>query len=439
MHFRSIPHALSGLGFIRTPITRIGLVGIVSLTAIFFAPSASGEVYGKLKEPCYCNGISYKAGDYIGVAYDGEGTWALSTSTLPYSHIDKSKVDLIDTIYFNPPLKGRLKQAATLYEAYPDLIKDHSTLEQPYRSSAIPFRNANEVSVISREGSDYIIVVKGGDTDIRARVSVSSIDITSGSTKSGTRTNVYPFTYEASQKPNLPQDTLNSNILPLIIGFGVTLALLMFFIKRKSRVISHASAFPHGFTPELRARFPAHTIYFVPDEVRALLNISPTDGDPAYRENCDGWWSRMLKMWIQPPRDDAERAEREAKFWGIYATAFTVLNSARQPVLKPKQEILDFFRCWEKWIFRDFYAATGVIHKTIVEDWVRHFVNAKEALALDRKKFPDGYKAKEVEKALNAQERFIREIAPAHYEKWGEWFFSHVQQALGLSGFSCMA
>jgi len=191
--------------------------------------------------------------------------------------------------------------------------------------------------------------------------------------------------------------------------------------------------YPKGLSQELRARFHASKVYYVPDEIRELLKVSPEDGDPAYRENCDDWWSRMLKMYPEPPRDEAEREQREARFWRMYAQHFTVTDSTQKPVLTPKQDILDFFKYWEKWIFRDFYAATGVVHKSIVEETVRHVFDYEDACAIktvgSNTSLSNTQKRQDTDKAADAEKNFVRVTLPAHMEKWGGWFFSRVQQA----------
>ncbi len=191
--------------------------------------------------------------------------------------------------------------------------------------------------------------------------------------------------------------------------------------------------YPKHFTDELKKRFPASKIYYVPERMRALTNTDPEGGNPAYRENCDDWWSRMLRMYPQPPRDEAEREQREAGFWHMYAQHFSVVDSTQKPVLKPKQDILDFFKYWEKWIFRDFYAATGVVHKSIVEETVRHVFDYEDARAMktfgDNTSLSNTQKRQETDKALDAEKRFVHETLPAHYEKWGGWFYFHVQQS----------
>jgi len=42
--------------------------------------------------------------------------------------------------------------------------------------------------------------------------------------------------------------------------------------------------------------------------------------------------------------------QREARFWRMYAQHFTVTDSIAEASLTPKQDILDFFKYWEKWI-----------------------------------------------------------------------------------------
>jgi hypothetical protein len=138
-------------------------------------------------------------------------------------------------------------------------------------------------------------------------------------------------------------------------------------------------------------------------------------------EHAVGVWNHLLATYPAPPRSEAEREQREADFWNLYAGFFTTTDAKGKPSLKPKQEILDYFSALEKWIFREFYAATGVVNKTIVEESVRLFVEQRDAYISEIEH--------KIEKANDARERFDRETLPAHYEKEGEWFHFHIQEA----------
>jgi hypothetical protein len=69
------------------------------------------------------------------------------------------------------------------------------------------------------------------------------------------------------------------------------------------------------------------------------------------------------------------------------------------------------------------------VHKTIIEESVRHKLDAENTLALDHSNYPDGYVTNRLEKVADAEKRFILETTPAHFAKWGAWFHSHVQEA----------
>ena len=131
--------------------------------------------------------------------------------------------------------------------------------------------------------------------------------------------------------------------------------------------------------PQINARFPEYDIYRVPERVRSFLGLSPSNPHLTFDEHAVEVWKHLLETYPAPPQSDAERQQREADFWNLYAGFFTTTDAAGKPSLKPKQEILNYFSALEKWIFREFYAATGVVNKTIVEESVRLFVEQRDA------------------------------------------------------------
>ena len=122
-----------------------------------------------------------------------------------------------------------------------------------------------------------------------------------------------------------------------------------------------------------------------------------------------------------PPHSEAEREQREADFWNLYADFFTATDAKGNRPSNRSKRFWNYFSALEKWIFREFYAATGVVNKTIVEESVRLFVEQRDAYISEA--------AHKIEKANDARERFERETLPAHYEKEGEWFHFHIQEA----------
>ena len=229
--------------------------------------------------------------------------------------------------------------------------------------------------------------------------------------------------------PPAPVDyTLYIEIAAGLALLGGLVALGTYFGRNR---MNTASTYPEGFPDNLKARFPANRIFFVPENIRQLLKVSPKDGDPAYRENCDDWWKVMMKQYPNRPDNEVESKEREASFWQMYARHFTVLDSAQQPVLWAKQDILDFFQYWEKWIFRYYFAATGTVHKTIIEEAVRLIIDVERASEI----VTGGHDARiarrrqEVDKAIDARDNFFRVTMPAHFKEWGGWFLFHVEEA----------
>jgi hypothetical protein len=205
-----------------------------------------------------------------------------------------------------------------------------------------------------------------------------------------------------------------------------------YFDFLKGEKISRRSTYPSGFPKELKQRFPSNVIYFVPEKVRNASKMDQINGPPAFRENCTEWWERIMQTYPFPPRDENERAKREATFWNTYVQHFTSQNSGA-PALRPRQNIIDYFRSWEKWIFREYYAATGIVKETITEKLVEHFVDIERAKALKTIGGNDSVssreKHQELDRANETMKQFVRTALPAHYEKWGNWFYFNIQQA----------
>jgi len=188
----------------------------------------------------------------------------------------------------------------------------------------------------------------------------------------------------------------------------------------------------------IEERFPPRKLFFVSDKLRSILNMGTNQRNPAIFEDYDDWWVNMLERYPEPPRNMAESKEREQAFWTRYADNYTTKSTDGQPSLKPQQYIMDDFRTWEKWIFRDYYAATGTINKTIIEEISR--LTFEENEALEYSKFytdknststnPHRMKARDkFEQASKATRQFLDDTMPAHYDKWGKWFFFHVEEA----------
>jgi len=229
----------------------------------------------------------------------------------------------------------------------------------------------------------------------------------------------YPCSSQSSQyELNIPfagealyvADSVMSKVMDFLAVIGL-LSLAWYITSDKK--------YPPGFTRELRRRFPAEDLYFVPSSIGYFRKLIPRRVNPLLLETGRrAWWQSTFKAFPLAPRNEHERKQREQLFWDRYATKWTVVNSARQPALKAKQDIADYFKKSEKWVFREFYAATGIVHETICRKYAALIVDQRSA------KEPG-----EIEKARDALKRFERDDLPAHMEKWGEWFYFHIQGA----------
>ena len=197
--------------------------------------------------------------------------------------------------------------------------------------------------------------------------------------------------------------------------------------KAPAPVQSPQSQQSSGQWAQINARFPPHVLFRVPDHP-ALAKL----GDK-FSENPTVW-ADMLKRYPHPPQTDEEAEEREADLWTLYANKFTAKSAAGKLGLKPRQEILDYFENNEKWVFRYYYAATGVVHKTIQEEAVRGMLDWEDTVERAKKirnrtaaiEFAAPFKDKN-----NAEmTHLVQEKMPAHFEKWGNnWFLPNIREA----------
>jgi hypothetical protein len=151
-----------------------------------------------------------------------------------------------------------------------------------------------------------------------------------------------------------------------------------------------------------------------------------------------GSWEILLQRWPASPSTDAERQENEEKFWALWVEEFST-NGGGKKHLKPKQEILDVYKDAEVWIHRQYYAATGIYieayHGPEYKRLSDKFENARKGLPLmvDTKNAGSMAKMSRAETEMRAArekfEAYDTEGRKKHFEKWGEWFFLHVEMA----------
>jgi hypothetical protein len=402
-------------------------------------PPHAGHLYGKLKIPYTLAGKELPAGGFVILAYDAGDSWILGGPSAHGQSISKEAVEPIERMNYFTRLAGRITEPTTVYKLMPDVVGVTKTLKQGEAFATLnpSIKVGDEVSISAREGDDYLIQFAPAGGMIKfGRVPVSTVEVTYGDPNSGSPVFVAPVPQNpVANAPERPEASGSTSHVLQFIAFAVCAAGLgWFFLARRARVgLSASSQAPSDLSAAVKARFPANRIYFVSDDVRRYLNISSTDDVPAMRENYDEWWDRMLQMYPAPPRDDGEREQREAGFWDMYAEHFKITNASGRLSLRPKQDILDFFKSWEKWVFRDYFAATGVIRKTIVEESIRLVVDVANANAIitygSNTSVSNNEKRQAIEKAENAESNFVQITLPAHYEKWGGWFFFHIQEA----------
>jgi len=478
------PQGVSGMRFLARFVACFLAVSGILVGGAAADPARPGQLYGRLKVPYTLKNETLPAGSYIILAFDAGDYWVVGDSySLPY--IRKSAVDVVPRTEFSPRPRGRITSPTTLYRFTPMFItkKDRSTLEQTEAFAINPtLRVGEEVSILAQEGDDYVVTV---GTRQSGRVPVSSTTIIPGDywtgrrifippqpqpTEANTPSDVEPPLAQTTDaqaprkiapvpNPEPPKDEFALDHAPVqspwdsiktlffyylpwslvalagaLILFAATIKVIqrvtvrriLFAVRRVTGLLTKAEKDYlkarkeyKALLPQISARFPR--IYRVPDELRGFLKLSPLNPNLRLDEHAVDWWKQLLENYPAPPRSDAEQRQREEDFWNSYAELFTTTDADGQPALKPKQEILDYFSAFEKWIFRHFYAATGVVHKTIVENIVWLFVEDGSAYRTEIERKFEG--------SSDAYRRFVRETLPAHYKEWGEWFHFHIQEA----------
>jgi hypothetical protein len=185
----------------------------------------------------------------------------------------------------------------------------------------------------------------------------------------------------------------------------------------------------------IAARFPPSDIFRVPRGVLRYLSDSDIENMGAgLREDDYAWWKWVIDKYPSSPKNVPEREAREEDFWEGHCHTFTMTDPNQRSVLKPRQEIDRHFMAYEKWIFREYFAATGSLpEKTIMEKIVNNILDSARAHAMNMSGSPSSPKNakrnQEIEKAENIKKQLEHDIIPAHYKKWSEWYFFYIKQA----------
>jgi hypothetical protein len=140
-----------------------------------------------------------------------------------------------------------------------------------------------------------------------------------------------------------------------------------------------------------------------------------------------------LAEWPTPPQDDEDRQRREELYWNREFAKYLIEDGTGEPRLRPKQEIINAWFWLEKWHFRNYYAATGVVQRSV---YTHDFIDKRGVL--EKYKHVKSWNTRNItqqsamaehEKATEFLKNFDNNVVPQHIEKWGGWYFFHVEQA----------
>lgn len=186
------------------------------------------------------------------------------------------------------------------------------------------------------------------------------------------------------------------------------------------------------FPPALIFRFPEEVaIYFDTRDPKTKRAKTASETIPLLGENHAGLWEAMLRRYPNPPKTEDERQQREDEFWRRYAKRFTKTSADGGPALAPKPDLLIFFSAYEKWVFRDYFAATGTVIKTITEamsDAILESMRADRMTIYSDDPQREAEKRRLVEKAREEETR-VNEKVETHMKNWGGWFALNIETA----------
>lgn len=175
---------------------------------------------------------------------------------------------------------------------------------------------------------------------------------------------------------------------------------------------------------QIDERFPPHLFPRIPEGVarhwwalpKGDLPLTLRDGDP---EN----WLRIIRSYPRPPASEAERLAAERRFWASKVSVYLVVNMDGTIGLKPKQAIIEDWWPSAHLVFREFFAATGIHHESLYSHhWVSHVSSSLSLFDLAGRASAQAY-----------LEHFRSREVPAHKERWGEWYFLHIQRAFAAA------
>ncbi len=258
--------------------------------------------------------------------------------------------------------------------------------------------------------------------------------------------------------------------------FGFFAAFILILVFGSARVALRPKP-PSGMAAELdefrteawsniNARFPWTKFPRISRNFAAYLtNRRPSAIEPIFEDDSIQTWAKILAKYPKPPLTDEDRKAREKQFWSDLIQRHIVHLSDGTAGLTPKQQIIDYWWSFERWIFREYYAATGVFidsfftaefldaaakrygspyfrelgRKEVLENRIapRNLKRAAEKNLPSYAKDPAGTGIPRVMAGYldamtqRAAQVFSSRLAgiEAHKERWGEWYFLNIVQA----------
>jgi hypothetical protein len=213
--------------------------------------------------------------------------------------------------------------------------------------------------------------------------------------------------------------------LVLLTGLVVMVAYMVFMMARglvrawreqqfKAGLIGYGagSEYPSFFTEEMKRRFPKEQIYFVPD---VYIKISLTEMLSENFHEFEEFWIMLLNRYPEPPKNAVDQKNGEKNFWNHQTKKLTTETETGAPVLKTDDEIIRYFTFYERWILREYFAATGVV---VYDPHIKEFVES----FMKRRFYSERF-------TLYLAELDFKNFGEEdHFKKCGAWFLLNIQE-----------
>lgn len=217
---------------------------------------------------------------------------------------------------------------------------------------------------------------------------------------------------------------------PLI---GICVFLIIFIVCFSVAHLKEAPAQPLIVADNLNKRIEERfqdRLFIMPPEA---YELKWHDGDRKWIDDKDwGRWKRILEKFPKEPGTQKEALKNEDIFWRGWAKYYSEKDESGNVGLVSHARVIDDYKYNERWILREYFAATGNVIASTFEDYIRMLLEQSKAY---KAVFWDP-ESRPAQEARHKKERLDEELRQYnlhgkkdHFERWGHWFVSHVEDA----------